>query len=171
MCRRQPFYKAQSPETTSEEAIRMKSLPYRELIGTLLWIANGTKPDISYAVGTLAKFTNNPGEIHWKALLRVLGYLAKTNEYCIKYEGIENGRSAVEAIGYSRGFLPQLSVFKCYVDASFAADLNTRRSTTGYVFKIAGGPVSWQSRMQTSVALSSMESEYMAASAAAQKAI
>ena len=67
--------------------------------------------------------------------------------------------------------MPQLSDLKCYVDASFAADLDTRRSTTGYVFKIAGGPVSWQSRMQTSVALSSMKSEYMAASAAAQEAI
>ena len=58
-----------------------------------------------------------------------------------------------------------------YVDASIAADLDTRRSTTGYIFKIAGGPISWRSRMQTSVALSSMESEYMAASAAAQEAI
>ena len=65
----------------------------------------------------------------------------------------------------------QVSDFKFYVDASFAADLDTRRSTTGYVFKIAGGPLSWQSRMQTSVALSSMESEYMAASAAVQEAI
>ena len=83
----------QSIEAASDEAIRMKSLPYRELIDTLLWKANGTRPDISYAVGTLAKFTNNPGEIHWKALLRVLGYLAKTIEYCIRYEGIENGRS------------------------------------------------------------------------------
>ena len=64
-----------------------------------------------------------------------------------------------------------MSDFKCYVDASFAEDLDTRRSTTGYVFKIAGGPVSWQSHMQTSVALSSMESEYMATSAAAQEAI
>ena len=91
--------------------------------------------------------------------------------HCIKYEGVENGKTGVEAIGYSRGILPQISDFNCYVDASFAADLNTRRSTTGYVFKIAGGPVSWQSRMKTSVALSSIESEYMAASAAAQEAI
>ena len=64
-----------------------------------------------------------------------------------------------------------MSDFKCYVNASFAADLNTRQSTTGYAFKIAGGPVSWQSHMQTSVAQSSIESEYMAASAAAQEAI
>jgi hypothetical protein len=74
---RQPFYKAQSPEAGTEEARRMQSLPYRELIGTPLWLANGTRPDISYAVGTLAKYTNNLAEIHWKALLCVLGYLAK----------------------------------------------------------------------------------------------
>jgi hypothetical protein len=67
--------------------------------------------------------------------------------------------------------LPQVSDFKCYVDAIFAADQVTRRSTTEYVIKIAGGPVSWQSRMQTSVALSSMESKYMAANAATQEAI
>jgi hypothetical protein len=101
----------------------------------------------------------------------VLGYLAKTLDYCIKYEGIENGKTGVEAIGYSRGILPQVFDFKCYLDESSAADLDTRRSTTGYVFMIAGGPVSCQCRMQTSVAQSSMESKYMAGSAAAQKAI
>jgi hypothetical protein len=87
---------------------------------------------------------------------------------CKNVRLLENGKTGVKAIGYLRGILPQVSDFKCYVDASFAADLDTKRSTTGYVFKIAGGPVSWQSRMQTSVSLTSMESEYMAASAAAQ---
>jgi hypothetical protein len=60
---------------------------------------------------------------------------------------------------------------QCYVDASHAADVDTRRSTTGYIFFISGGPVSWQSRMQTTVALSSMEAEYMTASAAIQEAL
>jgi ribonuclease HI len=55
-----------------------------------------------------------------------------------------------------------------YVDSSVAGDVDTRRGTTGYVLKISGGPVSLQSRMQTSTALSSMEAEYMAASAAIQ---
>ena len=59
----------------------------------------------------------------------------------------------------------------CYVDASHAVDIHTRRSTTGYIFFMSRGPVSWQSRMQTSVALSSMEAEYMAASAATQEAL
>jgi hypothetical protein len=72
----------------------------------------------------------------------VLGYVAKTSVYCTKYEGIKNGKTMVEATGYSRGILPQVSDFKCYVDASFAAEPDTRRSTAGYVFKIAGGPVS-----------------------------
>ena len=70
-----------------------------------------------------------------------------------------------------RGILPNHIDFNCYVDASHASDIDTRRSITGYIFFISGGPVSWQSRMQTSVALSSMEAEYMAASAATQEAM
>ena len=73
--------------------------------------------------------------------------------------------------GYMRGILPNHSDFNFYVDASHASDVDTRRSITGYIFFISGGPVSWQSRMQTSVALSSMEAEYMAASAATQEAM
>jgi len=57
-----PYSKSQYPAADTEEAIRIKSLPFRELIGTLLWVANGTRPDIAYAVGTLAKFTNNRGK-------------------------------------------------------------------------------------------------------------
>ena len=117
------------------------------------------------------QFTNNPGEIHWKALLRVLGYLSQSVDFCIKYQRNEDLDNGVEAHGFTRGILPRTTDFKCYVDASIASDEDTRRSTTGYVFKTSGGPVSWQSRILTSVALSSMESEYMAASAAAQEAI
>ena len=73
-------------------------------------------------------------------------------------------------VSYSGGVLP-LAELDAFVDASFAGDVDTRRSTTSYVFKISGGPVSWQSRIQTSVALSSMEAEYMAASAATQEAM
>ena len=68
-----------------------------------------------------------------------------------------------------RGRLPITPDLQCYVDASHAADIDTRRSTTGYIFFISRGPVSWQSR--TTVALTSMEAEYMAASAATQEAL
>ena len=163
--------KSQCPEAGSPEATRMLQMPYRELIGTLLWIANGTRPDIAFASTTLAKYTSNPGEIYWQALLRVLEYLQVTIHHCICYTRNEEQENGSPASGHAHGILPTMSDIKCYVDASYAGDEDTRRSTTGYMFKICGGPVSWQSRMQTSVALSSMESEYMAASAAAQEAL
>ena len=119
----------------------MMNIPYRELIGSLLWVANGTRPDASFSVNTLAKFTSNPGQLHWKALLRVLGYLYATKDYCIKYERNANVEDGIDAEGYLRGVLP-LAELDAFVDANFAGDVNTSRSTTGYVFKISGGPVS-----------------------------
>jgi hypothetical protein len=70
-----------------------------------------------------------------------------------------------------RGWLPPTADMNCYVDDGHAADVDTRRSTTGYIFFMSGGSISWQSRLQTSVALSSMEAEYMAAGAATQEAM
>ena len=70
-----------------------------------------------------------------------------------------------------RGRIPITTDLNCYVDASHAADIDTRRSTTGYIFFMSEGSVSWQSRMQSTVALSSMEAEYMVASAATQEAL
>ena len=77
----------------------------------------------------------------------------------------------ISSSGFMRGILPNHVEFNCYDDASHASDIDTRRSITGYIFFISGGSVSWQSRMQTSVALSSMEAGYMAASAATQEAM
>ena len=162
--------KQQMPKEGSPEALQMATFPYRELIGTLLWISNGTRPDIVFPVNTLAKYTHNPALIHWRAALRVLGYLKATKNYCIRYAQ-QLHQDSIVSTGYMRGILPEQSDFKCYVDASHASDLDTRRSITGYIFFVSGGPVSWQSRMQTSVALSSMEAEYMAASAATQEAL
>jgi hypothetical protein len=70
--------KAMSPAPGSEDAEIMKEIPCRELIGSLLWIANGARPDISYPVSALAKYTTNPGMLYWKDLLRVLGHLCAT---------------------------------------------------------------------------------------------
>ena len=92
-------------------------------------------------MNTLAKFTHNPGLIHWRASLRVLGYLNTTKNYCIQYAQ----QTATEDIipqGYMRGVLPMVTDFNCYVDASHASDIDTRRSITGYIFFISGGHVS-----------------------------
>ena len=81
---REQFSKSQQPKPGSPEALQVGTYPYRELIGTLLWVSNGTRPDVTYPVNTLAKFTHNPGLIHWRASLRVLGYLNTTKSYCIR---------------------------------------------------------------------------------------
>ena len=84
----------------------MLQMPYRELIGSLLWIANGTRPDIAYyAVTTLAKYTSNPGEIHWQALLRVLGYLQATLHHCICYTRNEKLVNGIAVSGHACGIL------------------------------------------------------------------
>ena len=121
----------------------MLQMPYRELVGTLLWIANGTRSDIAFAVTTLAKYTSIPGQIHWQALLRVLGYLKVTIHHCIWYTRNKEQDNGIAVSGHARGILPSMSDFKCYVDESYAGDEDTRRSTTGYMFMICGGPVSW----------------------------
>jgi hypothetical protein len=121
-------------------------------------------------VNALAKFTCNPGLVHWRAALRVLGFLNTTKHYCSRYAQ-QHFNENITSGGYMRGRLPITPDLQCYVDASHAADIDTRRSTTAYIFLISGGPVSWQSRMQTTVALSSMEAKYMAASAATQEAL
>ena len=77
------FSKSQQPKPGSPEALQVGTYPYRELIGTLLWVSNDTRPDVTYPVNTLAKFTHNPGLIHWHASLRVLEYLNTTKNYCI----------------------------------------------------------------------------------------
>ena len=170
MDERHHYTKLGCPKEGSAEALQVKTLPYRELIGTLLWISNGTRPDTAYAVNTMAKYTSNPGLVHWRAAIRILGFLNATKNYCIRYAQHPFNNNIITG-GYMRGYLPNVSDFTCYVDASHAADIDSRRSITGYIFFISGGPVSWQSRMQSSVALSSMKAEYMAASAATQEAL
>ena len=93
----------------------------------------------------------------------MLGYLYATQEYCIKYSRNESVVDGIDARSYARGVLPFMTM-DGFVDASYAGDVVTRRSATGFMFKILGEPVFWQSRLQSSVALSSMEAEYMAAS-------
>jgi hypothetical protein len=128
---------------------------YRSLVGSLMYAAMVTRPDIAYAVQALARHLNAPGPEHWVAAKRVLRYLRGTRDLGIKYG--PDGSSHVVLHGYA--------------DADWAGDPYTRRSTTGYVFMISGGCVSWMSKLQPTVALSSAEAEYMAVCAAVQEAI
>ena len=103
-----------------------------------------TRPDISFAVSYLARYLNNHGKVHHAAANKLLRYLKHTSELGITY----HHNLQFDLVGYS--------------DADWASDINTRRSTTGYLFMMAGGAISWKSRLQPTVALSSSEAEYMA---------
>lgn len=134
--------------TDEEEMVDQRS--YQSLVGSLMYLSTCTRPDISFAVGALAKFSTHPTRAHWIASKRVLRYLRGTRNHGITFRGKE----ARGCIGYS--------------DADWAGDREDRRSTSGYVFQIAKGPVSWRSKKQTTVALSTAEA---ALSSAAQESI
>jgi len=130
---------------------------YEELLGSLNYLAITTRPDISNAVSILSRFKNAPTTAHWEAGKRVLAYLKGTADLGLTYGGGQSGIAAyVDA-----NFIGDQQV-EVYVDADYAGCLDTRKSTSGFVFKINGGAVNWGSKKQKSVASSTVESEYIA---------
>ncbi|KAL9254347.1 Retrovirus-related Pol polyprotein from transposon TNT 1-94-like protein [Drosera capensis] len=109
-----------------------------------------TRPDIAHAVGVVSRFLSNPGKQHWEAVKWILRYLKGTSKLCLSF---------------GKGEL----VLEGYTDADMAGDLDHRKSTSGYVFTFAGGAVSWQSKLQKCVALSTTEAEYIAATEAGKE--
>jgi transposase InsO family protein len=140
-------------EIAKEEEECVEQPQYQSAIGSLMYLSVSTRPDIAYAVGTLARFSSKPTKEHWTALKRVLRYLKGTTKHGILYSQKNSG----ECVGYS--------------DADWAGDINDRKSTSGYVFQIGGAPVTWRSKKQACVALSTAEAEYIALSSAAQESI
>ena len=129
-----------------------KSL-YQSAVGSLLYLSNWTRPDITYAVNTVAKFSSSPTEVHWTAVKRIMRYLKGTSGYGVNY--VKCTKDSLAG----------------YCDADWAGDVNDRKSTSGYVFTLAGAPVSWRSKKQSCVALSTAEAEYIALASAAQEAV
>ena len=123
------------------------NFPYREAIGSLVYLATQTRPDIAHAVSVLSRYSNNPSQAHINAVKRIFRYLSGTRN-----RGITLGNS-LNLIAFS--------------DSDWAGDLDSRRSTTGYVISY-GGPVAWFSRLQPTVALSTCEAEYIAMSECAR---
>lgn len=126
---------------------------YQSAVGSLLYLSIKTRPDISYAVSTVAKFSDNPNQQHWKSVKRIFRYLKGTISYGLKYEGEKSG------------------VLTGFSDADYAGDLDDRKSVSGYNFKLSGASISWRSKKQTSVSLSTAEAEYTALALAAQDAV
>ena len=138
---------------TDEEKAKMIDVPYRSAIGSLMYLATCTRPDLAAAVSELSKFNQNPGAAHWEGVKRVLRYLSGTMG-----EGLLYKRGAqVEVWGYS--------------DSGHAGDKETSRGRTGYVFLSAGAAISWRSSMMKVVTHSSCESEYVGLSEAGNEAV
>ena len=129
----------QCPKTQEEEE-DMSHVPYASAMGSLMYAMVYTRPDIAHAVGVLSRFMSNQGKDHWTEVKRVFRYLRGTSDYGLCYQG----RPGLERVLDIRGF----------DDVDWAGDLDQRRSTSGYVFSLFGGAVSWMSKRQSIVALS-----------------
>lgn len=130
----------------------LSKYPYQQLIGSLMYLSVLTRPDISYSVSFLSQYNNCYNENHWKHLKRLLKYLQKTKSYGLVYK--KDGHSL-------HGF----------VDSDWASCSLDRRSYTGFCFIMSGCVISFESKKQKTVALSSTEAEYMALSEACKEAI
>ena len=129
---------------------------YREIVGSLIYLMTCTRPDISWTVTRLSQKLESPGPVEWVMLKHVLRYLKGSMDYGLLYTKTAHG---ISLVGYS--------------DSDWASCADDRRSTTGYYFCLnaAGPPVSWKSRKQPTVALSSCEAEYMAFTDCVQEAM
>ena len=126
------------------EREQMARIPYASVVGSLMYLQTCTKPDISFSVGMLGRYQSNLGMDHWKAAKKVLKYLQGTKDHMLTYK-----RSyQLEVIGYS--------------DSDYAGCVDTRKSTFGYLFLLAGGAISWKSAKQSVIAASTMEAEFVA---------
>jgi hypothetical protein len=112
-----------------------------------------TRPDIAYAVSKVAQHVDRPSPALWTAIKHILMYLQATKDLCLKYSVVQD---------------PAVYGF---CDSDWGGDELTRKSTSGYVFIMSGAAVSWSSKKQSSVALSSTEAEYMACTQASKEAV
>ena len=125
---------------------------YQSAVGSLMYAMMGTRADVAFAVSVISRFASNPDDSHWKACKRVFRYLRGSLEYNLTFSG-------------------PLQPLVGYTDADWAGDHDTRRSTSGFTFSLGSGVISWQSKRQPTVALSSCEAEYMGQTQATKEAI
>ena len=145
------FTTNQCPSTVNQVA-RMKGIPYAEAIGSVLWPTVVSRPDTAYAVGILSQFIQNPGIVHWEGVKRLISYMNTTKNLWLTFGGNKK------------------ILFEGYSDADWASQPH-RHSISGYCFHYGIGSVSWSSKKQSIVTLSSTESEYVAETHAAKEGI
>ena len=140
--------------TAAMEIDLMKKYPYRETVGRLLYISITTRPDIAPAVSAVGRYAQNPGLVHWNAVLHIVQYLKGTVDYALTLGGTSNTLT-----------------ISAYADADWAGNIDDRKSRTGYLLLLGITPVIWCSKLQISVSLSSTEAEYISLSTATQEVL
>ncbi|XP_068331474.1 secreted RxLR effector protein 161-like [Pyrus communis] len=130
--------------TNNLEKEAMQDKPYASLVGSLMYAQGCTRPDLAFTISVLGRFQSNAGEAHWNAGKIVLRYLQRTKSHMLVYKRIDD----------------QL-VLEGYSDADFAGCPDDLKSTSGYVFMMGGGAISWRSVKQDIVAPSTMVAEYL----------
>lgn len=130
------------------------NIPYREAVGCLMYLAVATRPDIAYAVNFASQFLEKPGQQHWAIVKRIFKYIKGTSRLGIRYDAAS-----------------KTGMLEAYSDADYANDATTRRSISGIVIKYSGGAITWASRRQDCISLSTTEAEYIASSEATKDII
>jgi hypothetical protein len=130
----------------------MSNVPYSSIVGRLMYAMVCTRPDIAHAVGVVRRYMNNPSKEHWEEVKCILRYLRGTTTRALCFGGLD-------------------TFLQGYVDSDMAGDKDSRRSITGYVFTIGGTTVSWISKLQKVVALSTTEAKYVVAIEASKEMI
>ncbi len=153
-------------ERTGEDKAFKDNTVYRALIGGLLYVASWARPDIMFAVISLARYQADPSERHWQLAKHVLQYLKGTSHLSLIYAGLR-GDSVAKCLKKDLA----ADTLYGFVDASWGEDLQTRHSQSGYVLMYGGGLLYWRSALQKLTALSSTEAEIIAMSQAVQDAL
>ena len=136
------FHMNQCPRNDLEKE-QMRNIPYASAVGSMMYAQVCTRPDIAFVVGMLGRYQSNPGLDHWRAAKKVMRYLQGTKDYMLMFRHTDS----LEVVGYS--------------DADFAGCVNSCKSTSGYIFMLADGAVSWRSAKQSLIATSTMEAEFV----------
>ena len=141
---------------STSQASKQETHRYLQKVGSILFAAISTRPDIAFAVSRLARHNQNPNESHQKAADRVILYLYNTRSFGIRLGGSTDKRA---------------DIFICSSDSSFADNSRDRKSSQGYIMTLFGGPIAWRASKQATVTTSSTEAELLAISEAAKEAI
>jgi hypothetical protein len=145
---------SQCPQTPKDDEF-MLDKPYVSAVGALMYLAITTRPDIAHAVGVLCRFMSKPGPAHWKAAKHLFRYLRGSIDYHLTYAPDSSSSQ----------------LFTTYSDADHGGNPDNGRSTSAYVVKMGTGAVSWMSRLQSIVALSTTEAEFISAVSAGQEIV